>query len=68
MVPFKKFWRNLIAAWKTTSPREVGPAKKKARDPHGPGKMAKSFLDSCETLRIRNDFIRATLKGVSPNG
>jgi hypothetical protein len=26
MVPFKELWRKLIAAWKTTSPRGVGPA------------------------------------------
>jgi hypothetical protein len=32
MVPFKELWRKLIAAWKTTSPHEVGPAKTKSRD------------------------------------
>jgi hypothetical protein len=32
MVPFKELWRKLIAAWKTTSPHEVGPARTKSRD------------------------------------
>jgi hypothetical protein len=31
-VPFKALWRKLIAAWKTTSPHEVGPARTKSRD------------------------------------
>jgi hypothetical protein len=31
MVPFKDLWSKLIAAWKTTSPHEVGPAKTKSR-------------------------------------